>query len=105
MMFFIVLGLLLIIGATIIGIRNCLVYNFVTGINHKSYNVCMGFLDAIPGENFTLENQKYYEQLQQTWEDIYNSLSYNKMLFTFWKPLNYETWLTKEQINFLNLKF
>ena len=66
MMFFIVLGLLLIIGAIIIGIRNLLVYNFLISINHKGYNVCMSFLDAIPGENFTLENQKYYEYLQQT---------------------------------------
>jgi hypothetical protein len=105
MMFFIVLGLLLIIGATIIGIRNCLVYNFLTSINHKGYNICTSFLDAIPDEGFTQENQKYYEHLQQTWEDIYNSLSYYKIVFSFWKPLNYETWLTKEQINFLNLKF
>jgi hypothetical protein len=81
------------------------VYTFLTNTNNKCYDICRGFLDAIPDEGFTQENQKYYEQLQQTWEDILNSLSYNKMLFTFWKPLNYETWLTKEQINFLNLKF
>lgn len=73
--------------------RNTKVRAYKLELNEKCSKICIS----------NLSNEHYY-QLEKLWDEIAN-ISYIKMLFQFWKPLKNEYWLTKEQIDFLNLKF
>jgi len=84
--------------------RNEDVYKYRCQLIDRSYNVCESYLMSIPPEEYGKENKEYHDKLRNIWSSITN-ISYDKMLWMFWKPLEDEYWLTKEQIDFLNLKF
>ena len=85
-------------------IRNDEVYQYRIQLCDRSYNVYTSYLMSIPSGEYSKENEEYHDKLRNIWTSIVD-ISYDKMLWMFWKPLKDEYWLTKEQIDFLNLKF
>ena len=81
--------------------RNEAVHHFRTNLNSMAYKVCRNHLDSC--SHFGYDEQTYHDKLVNMWNSIAD-ISYDKMLLSF-KPLNIETWLTKEQQDFLELKF
>lgn len=82
--------------------RNNAVYRFQIDLNSMAYKVCRNHLDSCR-DHYGYDEQTYHNKLVDMWTSI-SDISYEKMLFSF-KPLNIETWLTKEQQDFLELKF
>ena len=78
--------------------RNDAVYEFKKYLNHRGYNICREFLLSADIDSIS---DSEYEEMVAIWDSI-NNIPYEKMLFSF-KPLEPKYWLTKEQINFLNL--
>lgn len=85
--------------------RNDATFEFRKYLNHRGYNICREFLLSIDTHNTSdsefEEKMRKYKEMVDIWDSI-NDISYKKMLFSF-KPLEPKYWLTKEQINFLNL--
>ena len=100
--FLILLALFGFCGVTLL--RNEKVYQYRIQLCDRSYDVCESHLMSIPPEEFSKENKEYHDKLRNIWASIMD-ISYDKMCWMFWKPLKDEYWLTKEQIDFLNLKF
>ena len=96
--------LILIIIIYFCFIRNIQVFKYRRSLSDRCYKICIGYIDSIPNEEYTLEKQAYNKELSRIWGAIFD-ISYEKMLFQFWKPLKDRYWLTKEQQEFLNLKF
>lgn len=88
----------------IVNFRNSKVCDYKIELNDRCCKVCNDYLTSIPGRCFGEEQEQYYLHLRKLWEGI-NDISYDKMLYQFWKPLKDEYWLTQEQIDFLNLEF
>lgn len=84
--------------------RNEKVYRYRRQLIDRSYNVCNSYLNSVPRGDYDKEKQKYHEKLYSVWKSI-SDIPYDEMLHAFWKPLKDEYWLTKEQVDFLNLKF
>lgn len=102
---FIFLILLALSGfCCVILFRNEKVCQYRVQLINRSCNVCQDYLMSIPPEEYDKENEEYHNKLRNIWMSIMD-ISYDKMLWMFWKPLKDEYWLTKEQIDFLNLKF
>lgn len=83
-------------------LRNDKVYHFRTDLNRMGYKVCQNHLDSCR-DHYGYDEQTYHDKLVDMWNSI-SDISYDKMLLSF-KPLNIETWLTKEPQDFLELKF
>lgn len=103
---FLILILALIFSALIFSavmlVRNEKVYRYRTQLANRSYSVCQSYLMSIPSGEFSEENKKYHDKLRNIWYSIMD-ISYDRMVWMFWVPLKDERWLTKEQIDFLNL--
>ena len=82
-------------------LRNDAVHNFRINLNSMAYKVCRNYLDSC--SHYGYDEKTYHDKLVDMWNSIAD-ISYDKMLYSF-KPLNIETWLTKEQQDFLELKF
>lgn len=67
-----------------------------------SYNVLSGYLTSLKDDSEL--DKEYYDKLCKYRDEIC-SISYNKMMWSFTRPLTIEEWLTDEQIEFLKLKF
>lgn len=108
LLIFILVGLLIYALARLIfefiAIRNTKVRDYKIELCDRCCEVCNNYILSIPNGCFGVEEEIYLYQLRRLWDSI-NSISYDKMLFQFWKPLKDEYWLTQEQIDFLNLKF
>ncbi len=83
--------------------RNEKVCKYQQDLNDRGYQICVNYLHSIPSESYDKEAMKKHEELKEQWLSIV-SISYDKMLLQFWKPLKDKYWLTKEQIEFLNTK-
>lgn len=102
---FIILILSALLGfCCVMIVRNEKVYRYKIQLSNRSYNVCESYLMSIPPEEYGKENKEYHDKLRNIWTSI-TDISYDKMVRMFWRPLKDEYWLTKEQIDFLNLKF
>ena len=84
--------------------RNEEVYKYRCQLIDRSYKVCTSYLESIRDVGIDKEKRDRMDELRNIWASITN-ISYDKMCWMFWKPLKDEYWLTKEQIDFLNLKF
>ena len=84
-------------------VRNNEVYKYRMGLIDRSFAVCGTYLKSIEWKTYTLAKQEKFEELSKTAQSIMN-VSYEAMVFSL-KPLRDEFWLTKEQIEFLNLQF
>ncbi len=82
-------------------IRNNKVCEFTVNLNDEGFEVCKSHLLSVT--EYNKKERDEHERLHKIWQSI-NNISYNKILYSF-KPLKKEYWLTKEQIDFLNLKF
>lgn len=83
--------------------RNEKVCEYQQSLNNRGYQICINYLHSIPSESYDEEARKKHEELRRQWNSIVN-ISYDKMLWQFWKPLKDKYWLTKEQIEFLSTK-
>jgi hypothetical protein len=84
--------------------RNNKVYAFRIEVIDKCYNVLSDFLDSIKDDEELYERYEEHEQLDMKRDEILLKHSYESMLFSL-KPLKLERWYTKEEIEFMNLKF
>lgn len=66
-----------------------------------SYRVLENYLQSLKDDSEL--DIVYYNELRKQCDDIC-SISHNRMLYSF-RPLTIGEWLTKEQIDFLKLKF
>lgn len=102
------MGIILVLLFILLGVlfylllRNDAVHQFQIDLNLMSYEVCRNHLDSCSG-HYGYDEQTYHNKLVDMWNSI-SDISYDRMLLSF-KPLNIETWLTKEQQDFLELKF
>lgn len=102
---FIFLILLALLGfCCVMLVRNEMVYKYRCQLTDNSYKVCKSYLESIRDVDFGKEERDHINELRNIWTSI-TDISYDKMVWMFWKPLKDEYWLTKEQIDFLNLKF
>lgn len=102
--FVMLLSLAMLAFVLVVLMRNEEVYKYKCQLADRSYKVCKSYLESICDADFDKEKSDYHTKLRDMWASISN-ISYDKMLWAFWKPLKDEYWLTKEQIDFLNLKF
>ncbi|MBO7079104.1 MAG: hypothetical protein J6W64_04780 [Bacilli bacterium] len=84
--------------------RNDKVCNFQIEIGHKCYDVLINFLGSLKDDKEFSERYGEYEQLKTKKDEILSKHSYCSMLFSL-KRLKFEHWYTKEEIEFMNLKF
>ena len=84
--------------------RNNKVCDFRIEINHKCHDVLRNFLYSLKDDEELNERYEEYEQLEMKEDEIFSKHSYCSMLFSL-KPLKLEHWYTKEEIEFINLKF
>ena len=96
-----ILILIAIISICII-IRNGYVYKYRINLSERGYQICSNYLHNTPIEEIDWD---YHEELRKMWDSLLNDHSYDEMVLKLWKPLKDKYWLTKEQIDFLNLKF
>ena len=102
------MGIFLVLLVILLGVlfylslRNDAVFHFRNDLNSMSYKVCRNYLDSCSG-HYGDDEKAYHDKLVDMWNSI-SDISYDRMVLSF-KPLNIETWLTKEQQDFLELKF
>ena len=84
--------------------RNYKVYYFRIEVIDKCYDVLRNFLYSLKNDKEVDERYGEYEQLEMKKNEIYSKHSYHSMLFSL-KQLKLERWYTKEEIEFMNLKF
>ena len=84
--------------------RNNKVCDFRIEINHKCHDVLINFLYSLKNDKEVDERYGEYEQLEMKSDGILSKHSYGSMLFSL-KQLKLESWYTKEEIEFMNLKF
>lgn len=83
--------------------RNDKVANFKIMLGKLSHDIVLSYLYSLKSDEELNRNKEYYDRLCKCKNEICN-ISYDKMLWSL-KPLTIEKWLTKEQIEFLKLKF
>lgn len=83
-------------------IRNERVAGFQLALVELSHNVLKNYLKSLKDDSEL--DIEYYNKLCKYRDEICD-ISYNKMMWSFTRPLTIEEWLTKEQIEFLKLKF
>ena len=83
--------------------RNRKVYDFQIKINEHCFGVLFSFLGSLKDDSEFHEQYCQYEMLRKKANEIMNKYSYVSMLLSF-KPLKLESWFTKEEIDFINLK-
>lgn len=96
--------LAIIVAAIYLLWRNGIVYTFSIEVSHKCHNVLINFLDSLKDDKELNERYEEFVQLKMKKDEILSKHSYNSMLFSL-KPLELERWYTKEEIEFMNLKF
>ena len=79
--------------------RNNFVFYYKAELNHRCRTICQTYVYSRSYRSDYMTNV-----MLPMWDSI-QYISYYKMLFMFWRPLKDEYWLTKEQRDFLNLKF
>jgi uncharacterized protein YutD len=84
--------------------RNDKVYNFRIEVINKCYDVLGSFLDSLKDDKELNERYEELEQLKMKKDEILSKYSYFSMMFSL-KQLKLEHWYTKEEIEFMNLKF
>lgn len=84
--------------------RNNKVCHFQIEISDKCHDVLINFLYSLKDDEELDERYGEYEQLEMKEDEILSKHSYESMLFSL-KPLKLEHWYTKEEIEFMNLKF
>ena len=84
--------------------RNNKVHDFRIEVIDKCYDVSRNFLDSLKDDKELNERYEEFEQLEMKKNEIYSKHSYHSMLFSL-KQLKLERWYTKEEIEFMNLKF
>ena len=84
--------------------RNENVYNFRIEVINKCYDVLGSFLDSLKNDKELNERHEELEQLKMKKDEILSKHSYFSMMFSL-KQLKLERWYTKEEIEFMNLKF
>ncbi len=77
--------------------RNFMVRDFMISLSERSYGVLKKCLDDCDSME---KYQSEFPQMEKIADSI-RELKFEKVLYSF-KPLRYEYWLTKEQIDFLN---
>lgn len=100
----IVILVVIIITAGYVMWRNNKVCDFQIEISHKCCDVLINFLESLKDDKEFSERYGEYEQLKMKKDEILSKHSYESMLFSL-KPLKLEHWYTKEEIEFMNLKF
>lgn len=94
----------IIIAAIYLLWRNNKVYNFRIKIIDDCHNVLNNFLDSLKDDEELYERYEEYKYLETKKDEILSKYSYESMVFSL-KPLKLERWYTKEEIEFMNLKF
>jgi len=84
--------------------RNNKVYAFRREVTDKCYNVLTSFLDSLKDDEELHQRHEEFEQLDMMKDEILSKHSYESMVFSL-RPLKLEHWYTKEEIEFMNLKF
>ena len=100
----IVILVAIIVAAGYVMWRNDKVCDFQIEISHKCCDVLINFLESLKDDEESSEQYGEYEQLKMKKDEILSKHSYASMLFSL-KPLKLEHWYTKEEIEFMNLKF
>jgi hypothetical protein len=83
-------------------IRNEKVAGLKLALVELSYNVLENYLNSLKDDSEL--DREYYDNLVKCTQEICD-IPYNKMFYSFTRPLTIEEWLTDEQIKFLKLKF
>ena len=83
--------------------RNRKVYDFQIKISEHCFDVLFSFLESLKDDSEFHKQHSQYEMLHKKAYEIMDKYSYVSMLFSF-KPLKLESWFTKEEIDFMNLK-
>ena len=96
-----ILFLAVVISISIL-IRNNYVFKYRINLNDRGHQVCSNYLHNTPLDKIDWD---YHEELEKMWDSLLNNHSYDEMVLKLWKPLKDKYWLTKEQIDFLNLTF
>lgn len=76
--------------------RNNSVFYYKAELNYRCNIICQTY-----ARSRSYRSNYFTNVMLPMWYSI-QSISYNKMLFMFWRPLKDEYWLTKEQRDFLN---
>jgi len=84
--------------------RNDKVCDFQIEISDKCHDVLINFLESLKDDKEFSERYEEYGQLKMKKDEILSKYSYASMLFSL-KQLKLEYWYTKEEIEFMNLKF
>ena len=100
----IVILIAIIVAAIYLMWRNNKVCNFQIEISNKCHDVLINFLDSLKDDKELDERYGEYEQLEMKKDEIFSKHSYCSMLFSL-KPLKLKYWYTKEEIEFMDLKF
>ena len=100
----IVILVVILVAAFYLLLRNDKVCDFQIEISHKCCDVLINFLESLKDDEEFNERYEEYEQLKMKKDEILPKHSYCSMLFSL-KPLKLEHWYTKEEIEFMNLKF
>lgn len=94
-----IIGIIFLLLISIAFYRNNSVFYYKAELNHRCNIICQTYARSRSYRSNHLNNV-----MLPMWDSI-SKISYCKMLFMFWRPLKDEYWLTKEQKDFLNLKF
>ena len=100
----IVILVVILVAAGYLMQRNNKVCDFQIEISHKCCDVLINFLESLKDDKEFSERYEEYEQLKIKKDEILLKHSYASMLFSL-KQLKFEHWYTKEEIEFMNLKF
>lgn len=100
----IVILVVILVAAFFLMWRNNKVCDFRIEINHKCNDVLRDFIYSLKDDKELDERYGEYEQLEMKEYEILSKHSYCTMLLLL-KPLKPEYWYTKEEIEFMNLKF
>lgn len=85
-------------------LRNDKVCDFQIEISNKCHDVLINFLGSLKDDEEFNERYEEFEQLDMMRDEILSKHSCHSMLFSL-KQLKLERWYTKEEIEFMNLKF
>lgn len=95
----------LIITSIAILVRNKKVFNFLIFLNHGTTGYLIWTINQYKDDEEFAKHYDEYNEVKQDMEGVYRRYSYEKLLFSFLRPLKLESWFSSDEVEKIRYGF